>query len=413
MRVKVMACALALAGLVLAGCGGGDDSGAARGSARRSGELHVYSSLPLQGGNKNQTGAMQKGMELAFDEAGNRAGDTHVRYISLDDSTAQAGNWDAAQTSQNARKAAQDPRAIAYLGEYNSGASAISIPILNQAGVPQISPTNTYVGLTTDEPGSERGEPEKYYPTGKRTYARIAPRDSIQGQALLTLTRQDGCKRVAIANDRETFGAGLARVMAIKAKTTGVNIVSNQGIEKNASNYRAYAQGVKSKGADCFVFAGVTANGGVQLAKDVATAVPGIRLYGPDGTCESGFTSAKRHGLPAAMAKQFQCTVATLNLQSYPGGQAFLARWKAKYGTTPDPYAIYGYDAANLVLAVINAGGTDKKRFVSRLFAIDYNGALGRFSFDKNGDSTLTDYGVYKVGPSGDPVFSKVIKGPK
>ena len=62
---------------------------------------------------------------------------------------------------------------------------------------------------------------------------------------------------------------------------------------------------------------------------------------------------------------------------------------------------------------VLNAGGTDKKRFVSRLFAIDYNGALGRFSFDKNGDSTLTDYGVYKVGPSGDPVFSKVIKGPK
>ena len=100
-----------------------------------------------------------------------------------------------------------------YIGEFNSGASAISIPILNQGGVPQVSPANTYVGLTTNEPGSEKGEPDKYYPTGKRTYLRIVPRDTIQAAALLTLMKQDGCTKVALANDKDTYGQGLARLV--------------------------------------------------------------------------------------------------------------------------------------------------------------------------------------------------------
>ena len=62
----------------------------------------------------------------------------------------------------------------------------MTIPILNKGGLAQISPANTYVGLTTDEPGSEQGEPDKYYPTGERTYARIVPKDTIQGAALAT-----------------------------------------------------------------------------------------------------------------------------------------------------------------------------------------------------------------------------------
>lgn len=412
MKTRAMVCALALAGLAGAvGCGSGDDDNSEGGGAAAAGEVTVYSSLALQGANKNQTGAMQRGMQLAFDAAGNKAGGVAVKYISLDDSTAQAGTWDPGQTSENARKALRDPKTVAYMGEFNSGASAISIPILNQGGVPQISPTNTYVGLTTNEPGSEKGEPQKYYPTGKRTFARIAPRDSIQGQALLTLTKEDGCSKVAIGNDQETFGAGLARIMDIKAQASGVNIVANDPVDKSSSNFRAYAQGLKTKGADCFVFAGVTASGAVQVVKDVATAIPDIKIYGPDGTCESGFTNPDDGGIPASIADQVQCTVATLDLESYPGGKDFLDKWTAKYrDNNPDPYAIYGYDTANLVLEIIRSGGTDKEKFLAKLQSIEYDGALGTYSFDENGDSSLTDYGVYEVGPDGDPVFSKVIK---
>src|SRR3954470_13717902 len=100
--------------------------------------------------------------------------------------------------------ASADAKSIGYIGELNSGGSAVSIPILNQAGMPQISPANTYVGLTTNEPGSASGEPDKYYPTGKRTYMRIVPRDTVQAAALLARMKSDGCKKVALANDKDT-----------------------------------------------------------------------------------------------------------------------------------------------------------------------------------------------------------------
>ena len=108
-----------------------------------------------------------------------------------------------------------------YIGEFNSGASAVSIPILNEGGVPQISPSNTAVGLTSDAAGADKGEPDKYYPAGTRTYTRIVPKDTIQGAALATIMKEDGCTNVAIANDKEVYGAGLARNIESAAKAPG------------------------------------------------------------------------------------------------------------------------------------------------------------------------------------------------
>ena len=153
---------------------------------------------------------MVNGIKLALAQAGGKAGQWTVNYQSLDDSTAAAGKWDPGQTAANARKVASDPKAVYYIGEFNSGASEVSIPILNQAGIPQVSPANTYVGLTTNLPGSAPGEPQKYYPTGTRTYLRIVPIDSIQAAADLIAMKQAGCTKVAVANDKEAYGAGLA-----------------------------------------------------------------------------------------------------------------------------------------------------------------------------------------------------------
>jgi branched-chain amino acid transport system substrate-binding protein len=403
--------------LGVAACGSSDNGGSTTSSGgssgAASGTVDVYSSLPLQGASKDQTGAMVKGIQLAVAQAHNKAGNVTVNYTSLDDSTAQAGNWDPQQTASNARKAAQDKKAIAYIGEFNSGASAISIPILNQVGLAQISPANTYVGLTTNEPGSAKGEPEKYYPTGKRTYARIVPRDTIQAAALLTQMKTDGCTKVAIANDKDTYGAGLAALLELKAKDLGVTITSNTGIQKDAPNFRSYAQKIKGEGADCFIFSGVTANGAIQINKDVAAALPNAKLYGPDGTCESGFTNPSKKGIPAALGARFKCTVATLDLNSYPGGRDFLTAYKAKYGDAhPDPYAIYGYEAMKLVLDTIKASNsTSKDAFLTQLFKTqDRDSVLGKYSIDKNGDTSLTDYGLYKVGSDGNPTYEATIK---
>ncbi|HEX5302221.1 MAG TPA: hypothetical protein VFW50_35030, partial [Streptosporangiaceae bacterium] len=181
-RIPAIA-ALAAIALAAVGCsssgssssaGGGSSSGAAGGT------VDIYSSLPLQGASSAQTQPMVNGMKLALAQAGGKAGQWTVNYQSLDDSTAAAGKWDPGQTAANARKAATDPKAVYYMGEFNSGASEVSIPILNQAGLAQVSPANTYVGLTTNLPGSAAGEPQKYYPNGTRTYLRIVPIDSIQ-----------------------------------------------------------------------------------------------------------------------------------------------------------------------------------------------------------------------------------------
>jgi branched-chain amino acid transport system substrate-binding protein len=126
----------------VAACGGGGGGGST--SANVSGStLTIYSSFPLQGASKPQSDALVNGIKLALKQANNKAGKYTIKYVSLDDSTATAGKWDPGQVSTDARKAAQDKSTILYLGEFNSGASAISIPILNQAGIGQISRTST------------------------------------------------------------------------------------------------------------------------------------------------------------------------------------------------------------------------------------------------------------------------------
>ena len=190
----------------------------------------------------------------------------------------------------------------------------MSLPILNKANIPQISPSNTYVGLTTDKPGSEPGEPDKYYPAQKRTYARVVPADDIQGAALVTTMKEDGCKSVHIFNDKTTYGAGLGRNIELAAEAQGLKVEGNDGTDRNAPNYRSLAAKVKS---DCFVGSGVTGENYVQVFKDVAAANPTVKLYGPDGVAEEAFTNPAKGGIPADVGARTKITVATLGLEEF------------------------------------------------------------------------------------------------
>ena len=419
MRRTPSIAALAAIALAVVGCSssGSSSSSSASGgsSSSASGKtVDIYSSLPLQGASTSQTVPLVNGIKLALSQAGGKAGQWTVNYQSLDDSTAAAGKWDPGQTAANARKVATDPKAVYYIGEFNSGASEVSIPILNQAGLPQVSPANTYVGLTTNLAGSAPGEPQKYYPSGTRTYLRIVPIDSIQAAAGLIAMKNAGCTKVAIANDKEAYGAGLATLLELEKGFYGVNIVSNTGIDPTTPNFRSYASTIQGQGADCFYFAGITANGGVQIVKDVNSALPKAKIFGGDGVCSDTWTSAAKGGVPASIDPLMECTVATLDLAAYPGGKDFLAAYQAKYGTAnPDPYAIYGYEVMKLgldTIAKLGAQGNSKSDVLKALFATTQrNSVLGTYGFDKNGDTTLKSYGLYKVGSNGEPVFSKTI----
>ena len=122
-----------------------------------SSEIHVYSSLPRQGSNTEQTNTLVEQIKATLD--GQKVGDFTIKYFDLDDSSAaNNGDWDGAVEQQNANKAAADPDAMVYIGTYNSGAAKLSIPILNQACLVMISPANT---LSGPDQGRRRASPSR------------------------------------------------------------------------------------------------------------------------------------------------------------------------------------------------------------------------------------------------------------
>jgi len=414
LRVRSVAaggCLVTALAFGVAACGSsGSSGGGGGGSSSGSTTLTIYSSLPLQGDSRPQSESVVDGEKLALEEAGGKVGKFKITYKSLDDATAAAGKWEAGQTSANARKAAQDKSTIVYLGEFNSGATAISLPILNEAGILQVSPSNTAVGLTRAGAGADKGEPDKYYPSGKRTYGRVVPADHIQAAAQVAYQKDQGCKKVYILNDKEVYGKGLADQVANIAKAQGLQVLGNDGIDTKAANFRTLATKIKSAGADCMFFGGITQNKGVQVFTDVHAANPTAKLFGPDGVAESPFTSK----LSTAVQKMTYVTNPTLDPKLYPAAaQKFFDTFKQKYGKDPEPYAIYGYEAMKVaLLAIQNAGdkGNDRQAVIDAFFKIkDRESVLGKYSIDKNGDTTLSDYGA-DVVKNGKLVFSKVLK---
>ena len=413
----VISCATAGA-LALSGCGddGGGGSSSGGGDSKT---VTVYSSLPLQGAARPQSAKLVNGIKLAVDQAGGRAGDFTIKYVSLDDSTPQAGTWTPEATSANARKAAQDDSAVAYIGEFNSGATAVSLPLLNDGGLAMVSPANSAVGLTQSGPGAEPGEPDKYYPTGERNYARIVPTDRLQGAGMAQLMKDRGCTAAWISNDKEVYGAGLAKNIENAADAIGLEIAGNEGFDSKAANYRSLGQKIKSAGADCFAYAGNTANNAVQLFKDVAVANPDAKvLLGSDAVAEPAFTDPGEGGLPEDVSKRVTVLAVGLAPKDYPPeGQEFFTEYEKKFGDKePGQYAIYGYEAMSLVIdAIKRAGddGADRRAVVEQIFATkDRDSVVGKYSINDEGDTSQRNYGVYEVS-DGTLTYKEPLEAPE
>jgi branched-chain amino acid transport system substrate-binding protein len=366
--------------------------------------LTIYASVPLRGLSRVSGTAAVLGAQLALGQVRDRIGEYRIQLKVLDDATVARGGWDPGQTTINARQAVIDPTTIAYLGELNSGASAVSIPPLNRAGIPQVSPTSSAVGLTTTGPSAFPGEPQKYYPTGVRTFARVVPNDTVQANAQVRVQKTMGCHTTYVLNDGEVDGADAARSFAVAAQVARIRLAGFQAFPRNAKSYTALASGVAQTHPDCVLISADTESGAALLTTQLAAAMPAVKIFGTAGLAESTYTDPAQGGIPLAVDSRVVLTAPDLSLAQYPtSARAFTAAYERRYGP-PEPDSIFGYEAMSLLLSAIARGTDDgtepalRSAVRTALFATrNRRSVLGTYSIDSAGDTTLRRYGVYAI----------------
>ena len=378
-----------------------------------SGQYLIASDLPLQGSGRTQTAQMTRAIKFILNQHGWKAGKYSLAYQSCDDSTAQAGKWDSGKCSANANAYAQNSSVVGVIGTFNSGCAEIIIPVLNRAAngpVAMVSPANTYVGLTHGGPGTAAGEPGKYYPTGKRNYARVVAADDFQGAADAILAKSLGVKKVYILNDKEAYGAGVATNFKNAAKKLGLTIAGYTAWDGKASSYEALATKIQSSGAQGVFLGGLICENGGKLIKDLKANAPKVKIMSPDGFTPVSAVVQEAGGAAEGMT----VSVAGLPNSALKGaGKSFISKFTKADKRSPDPYSVYAAQAAEALVAAIAQSNGSRSDVAKQLFRINLKSSiLGKVSFNGNGDVTSNPVTIYKV-KGGKSTTLKVIVPPK
>jgi branched-chain amino acid transport system substrate-binding protein len=376
----------------VAACGGEQDSAVQDGSDT----LTIYSSLPLQGPDRDRARDMVNAIKLALQEAGGKIGPFAITYVPLDSATPEAGTWTGDKVLDNARQAVRDLNAIAYIGERDSAATALSLPLTNEGHVLQVSPSSTYDGLTRTS--RRQGEPDRFYPSGERTFARVVPADHVQASALVGYMKASGVRSIALLADREIYGGGIADAVEKAAKREHIEVFDRGRIDASRGDLAGAARKIAETGADAFLYAGTTDSGAARIFAAVARAAPSMLLFGPAAVADHAFLQA----LPAAAQRQMRVTTPALPARLLPrSARAFRDRFRVTFGRQPAPEALQAYEAASAVLQAIRSAGlrgNNRQAVTDAFLAIrDRDSVLGRYSIDRFGDTSLSTYAGNRV----------------
>jgi len=410
--IGLLLAAVGALALIAAGCGGGSDNSSGGGGGGGGGNVSalpasscgpleykgsgdpdylIATDLPMQGGSRTQTLQMVGAIRYLLGQQDWKAGDKNIAFQACDDSTAQLGKWDPDKCSANAHAYAQNSKLIGVIGTFNSGCAAIIIPVLNQApggGLLLLSPANTYGCLTEPCAGDE---PEKYYPSGKRNYARVAPSDPNQGAVDAKFLAGRGVKRVSVLNDKEAYGLGVAKNFAGAAKAAGMTVTGFAAYDPKQANFRALFTKIKNQNPDAIFIGGLIDENSGQLINDkVAILGPNtgkVKLMLPDGFTTDAIFQRSEGGTPNASGAFF--SVAGVGIDKYKGAALdFINGFKATLKGKPvDPYAILGAQAGQVLLDAIEKSDGSRTDVISKVYATHVtNGLIGDFSFNHNGD---------------------------
>jgi branched-chain amino acid transport system substrate-binding protein len=373
------------------------------------GDYVIASDLPLQGALRPLTTEIVKAVQLELKQMNYKIGKWTVQYVSCDDSTAAKGSWDPQTCTNNANSYKTVKNLLGVIGTFNSGCAEIIAPILNRAsggGIAMVSPANTYVGLTkkTGVPG----EPGKYFPTGKRNYARVAVPDNFQGAADATFLKSKGIKSVYVLNDAEAYGVGIANNFANAAKALGIKVLGNDKWDGSQPDYQSLFQAIASKNPEAVFLGGIVSNNGAQLIKDKVSVLGDnskVLLLAPDGFNDSA--TAKGAG---AAAEGMFVTIggSDPNQLSNPSGKAFVKAFKAAYHVKQlEAYTAYGAQAFLVLANAIAKSDGTRPSITSHLYSQSFpNGIIGAFKIDSSGDPSL-------AGVTVDVIKGGVIKAVK
>ena len=349
----------------------------------------IYSSLPLTGQNGAQAKSVVNAIELAIQNQTSDGtlcdGVLKIVHESLDDATAAKGTWDTFREQDNAYKANADADAMAYIGPLDSGAARVSMPILNQGSLAMLSPGAEYVGLTKPYAPSD---PLVYFPMGKRNFMRLVPAVDDQGVAGAKWAKSLGASKAFIVGDTEQYGRGPSDTFADAAKQLGLTIAGRDAIDEKASNLQSLSGEIKAANADLVYFGGSDPKNGGQLLKELRKESIGARFMGTSAILAKAFMDAASDAALGAYAPS-----AGVILDKLPAkGQQFVQDYTTRYNSKPESYAVYGYEATSVVLATAQrVCQKDRVALLDAMFGTrDYDGVLGKWSFDANGDISLT-----------------------
>jgi branched-chain amino acid transport system substrate-binding protein len=361
--------------------------------------IKIYASWPMQGTMIPEGTAMLNASKMALDEVNSTVAGYKLELVFLDDASPTTGSWDGTVEANNAQKAIADDQALIYFGTYNSGAAKISMPLTNKAGMAQITPANSYPGLT--KTGYAPGEPDIYRPTGKVNYFRTFGADDFQGASGAAWAKCLGFKKVYILDDRQLYGKGIADVFEKSAKSIGLDVAAHDGIESVNIDFRALLTKVKASGADLVYFGGLSDSGGPQILQQMDSQgliKAGVKMLSDDAMYSDAVIAAVK---PDMLNGNLYVTFASPALDQLPTevGKAFYKNYKAKYNADPIGWSIYAYNSMLVILDSIKraapkidaaADVTAKRAAVLDAMAAtkDLQGVSGNITFDKNGDPT-------------------------
>ena len=404
MKLTRLGAAIAAASLIVAACGG--TSGGDK-------PLKIGISLPLSGSALASAGPARDGALLAIKEA--KIKGYKLEPFILDHSV--NGVHDPQQGAKDMTTLVSDPAVMAAVGPFNSSVAKVQIPVSNEAGLFQCSPANTNPDLTKGDAGKQL---RAKFPD-RINYVRVATTDDIQGPAVAQFGIQKlGLKKVAIIDDTETYGKGLADAFEAEWKKLGGEVVGREGAPKGTTDYLPILTKFKEGNPDAVFYGGVTATGGGLVRKQMPQAgLADLAYMGGDGIQDGlGSTAGSFINIAGEAAPNSFSSVAAI--AEYPGQADFAKKYEAEYKVAPGAYSASGYACAQVVLKAIEAAAAkgDVTRENVRAAGVDpattFETVLGPVTFDAVGDTSQKIISLYKVDMTaasgvGDWVFEEQI----